>query len=157
MCVTSSFTWLKRKFPNKAIICDIKLVLQEGTFPIYYCSRFQAAETVNSIAVTIKDEHSSMKDEHSFVKAEQRLNKDQKKRWTNKILNIVFWRINIVLSSLNKGWTKPLSINWKYYNRISNWTGLNTTKRRKVRSKSIWQLPVVVAASCLTAWICLIG
>ena len=56
------------------MISNIHLVRQEGIFQIYCCGQFQAAETVNSIAVTIKDEHSSMKDEHSFVKAEQRRN-----------------------------------------------------------------------------------
>ena len=67
-----------RKSPNKAMICDIQLVLWEDIFQIYYCSQFQAAETVNSIAMTIKAEHSSVKvenssvkDKHSFAKAKQ--------------------------------------------------------------------------------------
>ena len=71
-----------RESPNKAMICDIQLVLWEDIFQIYCCGRFQAAGTVNSIVVKIKvehssmkAEHSSMKAEHSFVKAEQRMNK----------------------------------------------------------------------------------
>ena len=68
------------------MICDIQLVLWEDIFHIYCCGRFQAAETVNSIAMIINDEHSSMKVEHSsvkvehsFLKVEQRVKKAQKK------------------------------------------------------------------------------
>ena len=57
-----------RKSTKKATICDIQLVLQEGIFQIYCGSRFQAAETINSIAVTIKAEHSSVKAEQSSKK-----------------------------------------------------------------------------------------
>ena len=101
------------------------------------------------------------------MKVEQRLKKAQKRGWTKKRLNIVLWRLNKGWTKLRKrveqrkGWTKPLSINWKYYNCRSNRTGLNTTKRRKVRSKSIWgnywwllQLVVIIVCCihCYRRW-----
>ena len=39
---TTWFTWLLRKFPNKAMFCDIQLIIWEGIFQIYCCSWFQS-------------------------------------------------------------------------------------------------------------------
>ena len=58
----------------------------------------------------VKAENSFVKVEHSSVKAEQRI---------------------------EKGQTKSLSINWKYYNRRGNSTILNTKKMRKDQSKEL--------------------